>query len=780
MGKKVKKESETPCKETFEALPVESKTPATTVLLLSSPEEDIVIKACEAIHIFAEKGDENKVSLLELGALGPLCQLIAHNNKLVRRNAFMALGIMAINGDVKKALKKMDVIPQLIDKLSLEEDTVVHEFATLCLASLSVDFVCKVQIFDNNGLPPLIELLSSQDPDVKKNSLESIFNLVQVREVAKYIFDYQCRLAFHELGGIPPLLELLNSDFPDLSDLHAEALRVLANCLRDSERVQLIHKDGGLKRLIDFLLTSNVSEIQTGAVQCITRVAQSYENRKLLHELNLEKTLIELMSVSEIGVKTATCQAVAAMSLHLASKDCFRDLGGIPAVVQGLSSESPKLREATTQALSNLTYNNHHNALAVYKAGGHEILIQLLRGSCSRTVANASATLGNMARQEVVRCRILSHGAIHALVEPLNSTDKWVLVNTTQCLAALVCDTEARAELLRAGGLHPLVNLLQSHDKDVLNNACLTINVCASDEATAVEMCKFGALELLQEINQSVNRRSSLSQLAMMSLLDFNLSVKYSLTGHLAFSDIINDGFYDAGKFPTGQRILTLEELSRQPVNQHRPIIVVNTASEYEANIAASGLKIWAKITYTKHKIDLSSELLMLLFSFKVTPNSDGNTQKGVNHYLPVPGHKTNTSAFVTCFVSMYLGVRLVSEVMGGAVKMEKLHEFPWVLHLSELKFQLHSNIIPIGSIRRGFYCHRALLFKCLADCMGMSSTLVRGEYNRAWNEILVFSGNPSSHGHSSQPCRFIIDLMHQPGSLLGATTPAAVQYQTI
>ncbi|XP_029385400.1 armadillo repeat-containing protein 3 isoform X2 [Echeneis naucrates] len=709
----------------------------------------------------------------------------------------------------------MDVIPQLIDKLSLE-DTVVHEFATLCLASLSVDFVCKVQIFDNNGLPPLIELLSSQDPDVKKNSLESIFNLVQ---------DYQCRLAFHELGGIPPLLELLNSDFPviqhlalealqnvttdedtcntfredqgfeklmeilnnkDLSDLHAEALRVLANCLRDSERVQLIHKDGGLKRLIDFLLTSNVSEIQTGAVQCITRVAQSYENRKLLHELNLEKTLIELMSVSEIGVKTATCQAVAAMSLHLASKDCFRDLGGIPAVVQGLSSESPKLREATTQALSNLTYNNHHNALAVYKAGGHEILIQLLRGSCSRTVANASATLGNMARQEVVRCRILSHGAIHALVEPLNSTDKWVLVNTTQCLAALVCDTEARAELLRAGGLHPLVNLLQSHDKDVLNNACLTINVCASDEATAVEMCKFGALELLQEINQSVNRRSSLSQLAMMSLLDFNLSVKYSLTGHLAFSDIINDGFYDAGKFPTGQRILTLEELSRQPVNQHRPIIVVNTASEETVDVPENkqsnpsepdtSSKGDRRITEKKKDSDKEKEETQSESPTKkaLKMMDDGLlrvlVKEAKNSILPLNDERERYAALA----------RLVSEVMGGAVKMEKLHEFPWVLHLSELKFQLHSNIIPIGSIRRGFYCHRALLFKCLADCMGMSSTLVRGEYNRAWNEILVFSGNPSSHGHSSQPCRFIIDLMHQPGSLLGATTPAAVQYQTI
>lgn len=66
----------------------------------------------------------------------------------------------------------------------------------------------------------------------------------------------------------------------------------------------------------------------------------------------------------------------------------------------------------------------------------------------------------------------------------------------------------------------------------------------------------------------------------------------------------------------------------------------------------------------------------------------------------------------VTAFLCLNFGVRLVSEAMGGAVEMEKLHEFPWVLHLSELKFQLQSNVVPIGLIRKGIYCHRALLFK--------------------------------------------------------------------
>ncbi|XP_054479178.1 armadillo repeat-containing protein 3 [Anoplopoma fimbria] len=816
MGKKVKKESETPCKETFEPLPFEGKTPATVVLLLSSPEEDILVKACEAIHLFAEKGDENKACLLGLGALEPLCQLITHINKLVRRNAFMALGSMANNGDVRIALKKIDVIPSIIDKLSLEEDIVVHEFATLCLASLSVDFVCKVQIFDNKGLPPLIQLLSSPDPDVRKNSLEIIFNLVQ---------DHQSRLAVHELGGIPPLLELLKSDFPviqhlalrtlqnvtidkdtcntfreeqgfeklmdilknmEFRDLHAEALQVVANCVSDSESLQLIHKVGGLTRLMEFVLTPNTPEIQSKAVKCIARVAESSENRKLLHEQSVEKVLVELLSVADISVKTATCQAMSVMSFHLASKDSFRDLGGIPAVVRLLSNDSLVLREAATQALSNLTNSNQLNAFAVYNAEGHEILVQQLYGTCPRTVGNSAATLGNMAGQEVIRCSVLSHGAIQALVELLKSTDTEVLVNTTLCLAVLACESEARAELLSASGLQPLVNLLHTYQKEVLQNACWAINVCATDVPVAVEICKFGALELLQQINQSVNRKSSFSRLAMISLLNSNLSVKYSLTGNLASTDLISDGFYDAGKVPAGQRILTLEELSKQPVNEQRPIIVVNTATE-ETVDAPEGRHSNPSETDTSSKRD------------RRTPRKKKEDDKQKDETQPESHTEKPWKMMEDVSLQVLLKeakesifslsdereqcaalAGLVSEAMGGAVEMEKLHEFPWLLHLSELKFLLQSNVVPIGLINRGIYCHRALLFKCLADCIGMSCTLVRGEYNRAWNEVLLFDGNPSRNERSSKPCRYIVDLMHQPGSLLTDSSPAAVQYQTI
>lgn len=83
----------------------------------------------------------------------------------------------------------------------------------------------------------------------------------------------------------------------------------------------------------------------------------------------------------------------------------------------------------------------------VYKEGGDEFLVQQLYQSCPKTVASSAATLINLAEREVIRCSILSHGAIQALVEPLKSTNTQVLVNTARCLAVLAGDEEARAEV---------------------------------------------------------------------------------------------------------------------------------------------------------------------------------------------------------------------------------------------------------------------------------------------------------------------------------------------
>ncbi|OXB84664.1 UNVERIFIED_CONTAM: hypothetical protein H355_001141 [Colinus virginianus] len=525
MGKKVKKEVEPPPKDVFEPLLIESKAAATVVLMLDSPEEEVLAKACEAIYKFASKGDENKVALLGLGAVERLYKLISHEDPIVRRNAMMVFGIMASNKDV-----------------------IIHEFATLCLAHMAVEYSTKVQILEQGGLEPLISLLGSPDPDVTKNSVECIYLLVQ-----------------------------------EFNDLHVEALAVLGNCLEDVHTMQLIQQTGGLKKLLSFVGVSTVPDIQKNAAKAIAKAACDFENRKILNEEDVENCLINLLEIDDDGVKVAASQAVSAMCENLASKRIF-GLQGIPQLVQLLSSDNEEVKEAAVIALANLTTASPSNASAVAEAEGIEPLVKTLKAERHGAIANAAAVLTNMAMQEPLRLSIQSHGVLSVLTEPLRSASSQVQSRAALTVAAFGCDANARNELRNAGGLGPLVELLHSKNKEVRRNACWAVMVCASDELTAAELCRLGALDILEEINLSTGRRNNFSEAALERLLDNNLSQKYSQMGYLSSSNVITDGFYDYGKIKPGIKLLSLEELSKQELTDRRAIIFINARPQEDVH----------------------------------------------------------------------------------------------------------------------------------------------------------------------------------------------------
>lgn len=64
-----------------------------------------------------------------------------------------------------------------------------------------------------------------------------------------------------------------------------------------------------------------------------------------------------------------------------------------------------------------------------------------------------------------------------------------------------------------------------------------------------------------------------------------------------------------------------------------------------------------------------------------------------------------------------FLLYRFVADKMGGSIEKGQLPNFSWELPLSQVKFELKSNVIPIGKIKAGIHIHRALLFKVSNGC---------------------------------------------------------------
>ncbi|XP_013835715.1 armadillo repeat-containing protein 3 isoform X1 [Sus scrofa] len=873
MGKKIKKEAEPPPKDVFDPLTIESKKAATVVLMLNSPEEEILAKACEAIYRFALKGEENKATLLELGAVEPLTKLLTHEDKTVRRNATMIFGILASNNDVKKLLRELDVMNSVIAQLAPEEEVVIHEFASLCLANMSAEYTSKVQIFEQGGLQPLIRLLSSPDPDVKKNSIECIYNLVQ---------DFQCRATLQELNAIPSILDLLKTEYPviqllalktlgvitndkesramlrenqgvdllikiletkELNDLHIEALSVIANCLEDMDTMVLIQPTGGLKKLLSFAENSTIPDIQKNAARAITKAAYDPENRKLFHEQEVEKCLVTLLGSENDGTKIAASQAISAMCENLGSKEFFNNQG-IPQLIQLLKSDNEEVREAAALALANLTTCHPANASAAAEGDGIDALINTLSSKRDGAIANAATVLTNMAVQEPLRLNIQSHNIMHALLSPLHSSNTLVQSKAALTVAATACDVEARMELRNSGGLEPLVELLRSKNDEVRRHASWAMMVCAGDEPMATELCRLGALDILEEINLSVSRKNKFSEAAYNKLLNNHLSLKYSQTGYLSSSNIISDGFYDYGRINPGTKLLPLKDLCLQEPSDQRAILLVNSKSSevspppstedkssdvgYGRSLSSSSSLRRASKEKTKENSYHFSAGLGSPTEEKSEPTSGRNTalsksaakEKGSRKgrgkkeeekvkeeeeataavpklmgegspdkewYPPsdpdfcVYVYEVTTSILPITNIKEQIEVlaKYVAEKMGGKIPKEKLHDFSWELHISELKFQLKSNVVPIGQIKKGIFYHRALLFKALADKIGIGCSLVRGEYGRAWNEVkLMNESRKGVIGAVPLPETYIVDLMFHPGALIKLRSREADLYR--
>ncbi|XP_050899067.1 probable serine/threonine-protein kinase SIS8 isoform X2 [Lathyrus oleraceus] len=103
----------------------------------------------------------------------------------------------------------------------------------------------------------------------------------------------------------------------------------------------------------------------------------------------------------------------------------------------------------------------------------------------------------------------------------------------------------------------------------------------------------------------------------------------------------------------------------------------------------------------------------------------------------------------------------LVAEYMGGSVENPESMLRAWRSLSFSLKATLGSMVLPLGSLTMGLARHRALLFKVLADSLGIPCRLVKGmQYTGsddvAMNFVKIDEGR-----------EYIVDLMAAPGTLI-------------
>lgn len=287
-----------------------------------------------------------------------------------------------------------------------------------------------------------------------------------------------------------------------------------------------------------------------------------------------------------------------------------------------------------------------------------------------------------------------------------------------------------------------------------------------------------GTVDTLQDMLESKTRKNAFTEAALEGLLRRHLPAKWALNNRLDFNDTITDGFYDVGKKAKGSRKLCppLSFFLREPVlAENRAVILVNAipakpptpppvVDETPEKGSTKGRKKESRSSKGKPKVHKEKEeeleepspevRSMVSSSDPEVPGDDRlceylkHVQERIN---PLPTTKDQVTALA----------RFVADCMGGAT--DNVDNVPWELSINTLRQNLQSNIIPIGLIQKGIFPHRALLFKTLADRIGIKTSLHRADYNRVWNEVALVEDESGKY----PPVRFMVDLMLLPGRLM-------------
>ncbi|WIA28525.1 hypothetical protein OEZ86_011067 [Tetradesmus obliquus] len=200
-----------------------------------------------------------------------------------------------------------------------------------------------------------------------------------------------------------------------------------------------------------------------------------------------------------------------------------RHAGGVPALVQLLSSSTDALQQhIAAWALNGLACDTAGKA-AVCDAGGVPVLVHLLGSSTDVYIQrNAVRALGNVAAGDAAcRAAVCDAGGVPVLVHLLgSSTDVYIQRNAVRALGNVAAgDAACRAAVCDAGGVAALVQLLGgSTDRCIRRNAAWALAIVAAGDAVCrAAVCGAAGVAALVQLLVS-SKEAFIQQIATSAL----------------------------------------------------------------------------------------------------------------------------------------------------------------------------------------------------------------------------------------------------------------------
>ncbi|XP_011501239.1 PREDICTED: armadillo repeat-containing protein 3 [Ceratosolen solmsi marchali] len=607
----------------FEPLSLEVNYPDTAILLLRSPEKPILLAAAASLSRFAEKAKGNLEALFDLNVVENILTMIDHDDLYTRRFALKLLALMSAVQNVQIHLLKTDFYIMLFTKmLTNEQDTFLQEFSSRILAELSAIPSGADTIL--NKFPDvsyLFEKLKVTDPDVKKNCIEILNNLLKdlngfnvvseskdfnfaviyelfnepytvIQQLALNVIEYLLihntddgiHEKFRASRGVQSLVEILNHE--DWNDLYYKVLHILKLACYNVKTVEFIIKTDAVRQLFNLMENTKNDQLKFLTLHVLVGLTVTINGKKLMNSYGLVQYMLEyLETYNEPHVRAIICEGLGYMTQYGPSVDEILRNNPVNYILKLLNDDEAQWleRQAAAFALKELFLSDLQNCINFLEINGHEHLIRLIQQPTNNLPSETQVTIlqiiSAIADYSSLAEDLISidlFNALSSILERENGASDEMKIACCNVLARFPINEAARKVFVYVGTLKKMYQLITDVESVPVRNAAteLVLLLCA-DPLLATLCMQQGYLEYMLN-NRGASRFISTWDLCIEALFSGDLSMKFAYMGQLSLHDLTEDGFYAMRRsfcpFPV------LQELFRLKMCPLEPIYVVNFA----------------------------------------------------------------------------------------------------------------------------------------------------------------------------------------------------------
>lgn len=399
-------------------------------------------------------------------ALPELIELLNNDDHMVVSQAAMVVQQLAKKEASRYALSNSDpLVDALLQTLERSNDLETTKSASEALRSISTNQQGLLAIFKTGGIRALIHALSSPIDAVVYNATTTLHNLLVHQEGAKITVRLN--------GGLQKMVSLLQRDNYKFLALVADCLHILT--FGNQEGKLIVLASGAPAELVRILYSYNYEKLLFTTARVLKVLSVCPSNKPAIIQAGGMQALALCLNHQSKRLVQESLWTIRNLSDGATKEISMEPL--LQRLIQLLDIDDIDMVTCAVGTLSNLTCNNPINKSFVFKAGGVQALVLLLRGAGDRDeiLEPTACALRHLTSRhpdaDLAQEALRNYGGLPDISKLLDAPGKWPVLTAAAGLARNLAQNPQNLASLRELGITQKLSMLLSEANQALQES---------------------------------------------------------------------------------------------------------------------------------------------------------------------------------------------------------------------------------------------------------------------------------------------------------------------